>query len=65
MTAAALLALIDGLITLVESVVPTIQSYITSGNVTVAQQQALKDRMDVLRAKVAKLGPLVDDGMPS
>ena len=62
MNAAAIVTMVNALLGLVESFLPTIQGLVVTGQVTVAQQQALKDRIDALRAQVGTAGPLVNDG---
>jgi hypothetical protein len=63
MNATAIISLFSSLLALVEGLVPTIQGLFAKGEVSIEQQQALKDRIDALRKKVSEPGPLVDDGM--
>ena len=68
MEAAAILAIVDGALTILEQAVPAIQAAAGQGTITPEQQQAVYQRVSALRAGAAFSGPewgLAGAGQPA
>lgn len=57
MEAAAILAIIDGALTILEKAAPELQKLFTSGQISVEDQKARKDRIDALSGSETFSGP--------
>jgi hypothetical protein len=57
MSATLVVTLVDAAVGLLEKLIPSLKTAFSSGEISVADQQALKDRINKLRSSEAFTGP--------